>query len=200
MAETIWDYALVTLAQVKEFVLNDSTVATFDDALTAMVNEVSHAIETYCGRKFKERTGLTEYHNPKGGTVVSLKNFPVTGTTAFALYDDPNRNYGSDTLIAATDYFLDLETGVIHLTNDGEFSSAPGAVKAFYSAGYATDSIPYTLQRACKKWVARIWKERVNQAWDLKSLGAAGETTSFDLDAMPKDVKKLLNMFKRVRV
>lgn len=198
MGETLWDYALVSRAQVKEFVLNDSSVTTFDDALTAMVNEVSQAIETYCGRKFAERTGLTEYHNPKGGTVVSLKNFPVTGTTAFALYDDPDRNYGSGTLIAAADYFLDLETGVIHLDNDGEFSSAPGAVKVIYSAGYAT--IPYSLQRACKKWVARIFKERQKQEWGLKSLGGAGETTTYDLSAIPKDVLKLLNMFKRVRV
>lgn len=198
MAETIWEYALVSLAQVKEFVLNDSSVTTFDDALMAMINEVSQVSETYCGRKFKERTGLTEYYTPKGGTIISLRNFPVTDTTTFALYDDPNRNYGADTLIAATDYFLDLETGVIHLDNDGEFSSAPGAGKAVYSAGYAT--IPYTLQRACKKWVARIWKERQRQEWGLKSLGGAGETTAYDLGAIPKDVQKLLNMFKRVRV
>lgn len=198
MPETLWDYALVSLEQVKALVLEDTSETKYDEVLMAMIDEVSQAIETWCARKFKERTGLTEYYTPKGGTIVSLKNFPVTGTTAFALYDDPDRDYESDSLIDADDYFLDLETGVIHLDNDGEFSSVPGAVKVVYSAGYA--AIPYTLQLACKKWVARIWKERQRQEWGLKSLGGAGETTTYDLEGPPKDVVKLLNMFKRVRV
>jgi len=199
MASVLWTYAIVALDEAKAR-LGLGVATTYDTEVERMINEVSQAMETYCGRYFKERSGLSEFYSPNGGSILSLDHFPVTATTTFKIYVDADRDFGEDTLLDADDYYLDLKTGVVKLI-EGEFPAVPGSVKALYSAGFGSTAIPYDLRKACKRWVASVFAESKDHRQGLKSLSSGqGETTTYELDEPPEGVVEILNRYRKMNV
>jgi hypothetical protein len=63
---------------------------------------------------------------------------------------DVDRSYGSDSLVASSDYALDTNLGLLILNTDsdqGSFSTGYRSVKVTYTAGYTT--IPDGIVHAC---------------------------------------------------
>ena len=135
--------ALTTHGRVKEYLGIKADDASKDAMLAEFVERISAAIGTRCKRVFEFESGITEYEDGDGITSeLIVRRYPIVSVTA--LYDDPDRVYGSATLIAATDYTVDKERGIIRL--DGfRFLNGLQNIKVVYDGGYKV--IPQDLER-----------------------------------------------------
>lgn len=146
---------LTTLAHVKEVLKIPTAVTTDDDLIQNLITRISDDIEKTCGRSFHSAT-FTEYYNGDGGNRLLLNNYPISSITS--LYDDTDRNYGSDTLIDSGDYISDDAAGMVIL-DGGLFAEGLKNIKITYVAGYST--IPSDLERACIDYVIADYLEAV---------------------------------------
>jgi len=99
--------SLDTLANVKAR-LGITTSA--DDSLLDLLRDTADAfIEQYVGRSFEAGT-LTEYH-AGNRPVVRVRNYPIDSVTSLRV--DPTSTFGSSTEWAASNYFVDVDRGLI---------------------------------------------------------------------------------------
>ncbi len=136
--------ALTTHSRVKEYLGIKPDDASKDAMLAEFVERISAAISTRCKRVFEFESGITEYYDGDGVmSQLMVRRYPIASVTA--LYDDPDRAYGSATLIAAMDYTVDKGWGLIQL--DGfRFLKGLQNIKVVYDGGYKV--IPQDLERA----------------------------------------------------
>ncbi len=183
--------SLTTLQNVKAF--KDVTGTTHDSELQRLILAVDKFVENYCGRKLEQAT-MTEYYSPHTGqTHLLLQRYPVSSITA--LYDDPLRSYGDDTLIAADQYGLeDAEGGILRLY-DAEFTGGIRTVKVVYVGGY--NPIPGDLEQAAIElcWLARDKGDKALLGLQSKSI-ADGSVTTFKMD-WPAGVEDTLKSYRR---
>jgi hypothetical protein len=179
---------LTTLAKVKSFLSIPSTNADHDELLNNIISGVSEEIEKYCGRVFKAQSH-TEYIDGEGLDRFMVKNFPINSITS--IHDDLDRVYGSDTLIASSDYGYDANTGIVFMVSS-LFSEGTQNIKIVYNGGYAT--IPLDLENAAISLVVSEY---------LKYCGVINTTLGQDLGSRPyymrKDAEKIINRYKRIR-
>ena len=154
--------AIAPLDNVK---LHLKIVTTADDGLLdelALAAE-SH-IDDFCGRSFVGGN-FTEDH-PGGGRIAFLKNYPVEAVTEVKV--DPNRAFGAETVLAATEYHADLETGLIESLGkpfvsqaggSGRANDFPGTVRVEYTT--AEDEVPKAVQRAYVEIIG-LWYRTAN--------------------------------------
>lgn len=126
-----------------------------------------------------------------GSNSLWTKQFPLNTITT--IHQDADRTFGSDTLIAASDYVF-YSTGKILLPNDRWYVGAK-TIKVVYNAGYAT--IPDDLKQACIAIVDYYYK-----AFRDHRFGDGGETTvdytiSY-IHGIPTEAKKLCDKYKRL--
>ena len=183
--------SLTTLQAVKAF--KDVQGTSHDSELQRLLLAVDRFIENFCGRKLEQAT-LTEYYHPRAGqSHLLLNRFPVSSITA--LYDDPLRGFGEDTLVAASDYALeDAEGGILRLL-DGEFSGGVRTVKITYVGGY--NPVPGDLEQAAIElcWLARDKGDKALLGLQSKSI-ADGSVTTFKVD-WPAGVEDILKSYRR---
>jgi len=136
--------ALTTHHRVKEYLGIKADDISKDAILAEFVERISATISTRCQRVFEFESGITEYYDGDGAmSQLTVRRYPIVSVTS--LYDDPDRVYGSATLIAATEYTVDKGWGVIQL--DGfRFLKGLQNVKVVYDGGYRV--IPQDLERA----------------------------------------------------
>lgn len=187
--------ALTTRASLKAHLKVTSTT---DDALMdTLIDQATNIIETFCDRKFKERT-YTEFYNGDGEDFLQLEQYPITSVTSFNV--DANRDFGSSTLLTEdTDFVVKKEEGSIDLISDvtpfgqGQLPVARKAIKVVYVAGYAT--IPDDLVYAANETAAHLFNNR-GSTRNVNSRGIGGFSESFGKDnpvEIPGNVKAILN-------
>jgi len=123
-------------------IINES--ATTDDRFfETLISSATADIESYTGRKLRERTyganGLeAEYQDGTGEKFIYTYQRPIISVTS--LYDDIDNNYSSSYLFASTDYHIFKELGKILLLSDASlgtvFSVGRANIKNIYTAGY----------------------------------------------------------------
>lgn len=148
--------ALTTLARLKSLIGLKDDDATNNVALAETIERVSAELSRKCGRRFEYEAEITEYHDGDGiSRQLYTRRLPIVAVTT--LHDDPNRVYGTGDLIAAADYVIDKESGLITL--DG-FAFATGLqnIKLVYGAGYQV--IPQDLEEAALAIMAATF-------WDI---------------------------------
>lgn len=185
---------LTTLANAKEF-LKVPVSETADDAiLNRIISAADAFVKNYC-RRVIEAADLTEYHSTKKGQVVlMLDEYPVNSVTS--LHDDTERVYGTDTLIATTDYIVDKAEGIIRL--DGiYFYAGLQNVQVVYNAGYST--VPADLEQAALELVAQKYHayDKIRQGIESRSFD--GESVRFFLGEMLKETKAVLDRYRKMR-
>lgn len=88
-------------------------------------------------------------------------------------------------------------TGV---TSQGQY--VPNYIFSTYDAGapvlISYSFTPYELTQATLKWVGEWWSYRTRVGEKSRALPQGGGTASYDLSAMPQDVKMLINPYKRL--
>jgi len=178
--------ALTSLTKVKEFLRitdnNDDTL------LTNLISRVEKEVKEYCQRDF-EATDYTEYYDGDGTDTLLVDNYPINSVSE--LYDDPDRDFGADTLIDPSDYVIYSEEGKVVL--DGSvFSKGKKNIKIVYNAGYTT--IPADLEQAVIKLVAAEY---------LLGQGSVnvveGEGQQIRPQKLREEAYKILDRYRRIR-
>lgn len=192
-------YALVSLDSVREALGFEETQVTDDNILAGLINRLSARIETYCGYKFKGRS-FTEYHNGLGWSPsVFVSNPPIISVSE--VWDDTDRAFtdSANDLISSGDYMIYASEGEIRLyNNETVFSKGHQNIKITYSGGY--DSIPEDLQGACILFVMRDYRMIKDKIQGYMTKSAGGTSQMIDMQAIPRDVKAVLDSYKLIRV
>lgn len=144
---TLVDYALTTVADVKESLGIASGDNTKNNLIIRKINQATEMIEGYvglsAGHHFKEATYTDEvYDNPTSNQLV-LNMRPVSSITSFGYLNGRESDSGY-TAAETEDYFVDENAGFINLNYNtwGGWDS----YRVTYVAGYAT--IPADLAEA----------------------------------------------------
>lgn len=181
--------ALMTAAEVRAVYLRTLTGTAEDANLDTLIARFDALGAGYCGfpamdlsPTFEART-YTHYLDGPGGQILRLRVRPVISVTS--IHDDPTHEYSSTYLVAATDYTLYGDLGLVELKPTsvwGEWSGPEDEdglpeernVKVVYSAGFAT--IPAGIKHACGLQIKHWWDRR--DSIGLKSISQGGSTTS----------------------
>lgn len=181
---------LITVAQFKTY--SSITATTWDTFLTDAVAEASKAVQKYCRKDFARAAYTEQYTTKSQQRTLQLRQYPVNSVTT--IHDDPVRTFGADTLIAAADYYVDKEPGIIRF--DLSLSRGNGNVKVVYNAGYDATSdfgdVPDDVKLATKKLVGAIFNKRRSDAQMGDSYG--NESYTYDI-VITKDVAALLEQY-----
>ncbi len=195
MAETLdTTNALVSKEDAKVHCKINST--TFDDTIVRIINSVSVMFNNYTRRGLLSRTN-TEYYDGDGGNVLFLDNYPVTAMTT--LHIDPDRVYGSTSLIASTDYVLYSDKGKIVIPYQ-IFPEAPQSVKVVYVAGYALATLPGDLKIAALDQIKFQFDRWNNNRESIASVAIEGQNvTVIEVKDLLPSVKAVLDKYVRPR-
>ena len=205
-----------TLGDTKEFL---SIEGNDDDALLSnLLKRTTKLIQDYLGRKIFLDSSITEFQSGDGRTAeLILNQYPITAITS--VYDDPNRAYGSGTLlnndadVDEGDYLvIDADDttdnpGIVLRLDGNVWSRGQKNIKVIYAAGYADADIPETIKQAQIDWVAFIYQHRDKRS-GIKGFRLGQFAITYDnsgnegstFKSMPLAVKDALDMYKDYRV
>ena len=171
--------------------------------MDTVIAAVGRAFARWCGYPGSapslESASYTRYLDGPGGRELTLDVWPVVSVSS--IYDDPTLDFTSATyLVSSGDYALaDAGRGLVRLTSTsahGAWSDTKGAIKATFTAGYAT--IPEDLKHAARLAVRHWWSLRQKQG--LTNATSAGQSRGFvDQTFLPDEVKAALNAFRLPR-
>lgn len=185
---------LTALANVKEYLKIPVAETGDDNILNRLISAADEFVKVYCKRGL-EAQAYTEYHSTKSGQdVLMLEQYPVNSITS--IHDDPDRNYGSGSLIDTTYYVFEAEPGIVRL--DGvTFYAGFQNVKVIYNAGYAT--IPADLEQATIELVAQKFNSYDKIRQGIVSRTIEGETVRFFLGELFPETKAVLDRYRKIR-
>ena len=196
--------ALMTAAEARLY-LPSLTGTALDADLVTLIARFDAAAAEWCG--FPEAPGGTvgaantlesasyvlylDGPDPSDSALLWLGVWPVTASAS--IYSDAIREYGSDTLVASSDYTLHGSEGLVELSADsGEsWSTRRRAIKATITAGFST--VPSALKHATGLQVAHWFRNRgiIGQ----KSISQRGTSTTVqDLTLLP-EVTQILQSY-----
>lgn len=202
--------ALDTLSNVKAR-LGVTTSA--DDTLLGLLQDAADAaVANHCDRDFAGGT-YTEYH-PGGSEFVHLRNYPVAAVTGVKV--DATRTFGAETLVAATDYVLHADRGVLQsaagvflpspaggLVNADTrlWTRGPRVVQVVYTT--ATGQVPADVKEAYARLVGHGYRRvKTDQAAGFQNVAQQKYGDTFIIFAgppgpgLPADVAALLAPYR----
>lgn len=168
-----------------------------------IAKNVSKSIETYCNRAF-EAARITEFHSGTGDSGVVFLNNRIVAVSA--MWDDPDRVFGDDTLFATSDFAIFPTAGYIELittsrstsipTNKTRFSKGVRNIRITYTGGYLT--VPADVEMAALLWAGPQYKLVDQKLHGVSSIerGNILQTVSTSIAKMPDAVKELLNPYR----
>lgn len=186
--------AICTADDIKEY-FNDSSLD--DTIVTTLIATATSQIEAYCDRKFEAHDYVEIFHGGRNGTSkIFLTNYPVDTTKDVKVYEDRNRIFPESSLIPASDYYVEEDTGTILL--DATVGPGNGNIKVSYSAGYAEADIPLDLKQAVMEHTLRLYKE--GYKGDLGQVRKQYADGSVELDRNPfyPGVQRTLDLYRNV--
>lgn len=140
-------------------------VAEYDELLNIMSVAVLDLFDQKTGRTWAS-SSYEEKHNADGYTKrFQLDNYPVTEVTA--VYDDPDRDFTSDTLLDTNDYTYDPDAGILY--TEYPLTKSFRGVRIDYTAGYTDSNFPSSFKRILVRQAAHWYNQATNQKWDLLS-------------------------------
>jgi len=182
---------LCSLLELKLFIGLSATTSTFDTQLEEFINGASWTLKEETTRFLKSQE-ITEYHDGDGSNLIMLKHWPVTSVTT--LHSDSARSFGSDTLIASTDYQVYEDGGYIVVTSAGLDMGAK-VIKVVYDGGYTT--IPSNLRMAAIEHASYLYEKFLkSHRVGLKSVSGDAGTETY-IDDMPENVKRVIKRYSR---
>lgn len=184
----------ITTARAKEHLGIATSDTTLDAKLATLVTAASKLLDGFIGHSIHQAT-YTEYYDGDATNELLLNNYPVVSITS--IHDDLDRAFGSDKLIAATDYVFDSNenenVGFVRLfKTQSVFQTGVQNVKVVYVAGYTT--APEDAQLACAMLVAWLLNRAGTEGQTAASLGGKSETYESDI---PLYIRRLVHRYKK---
>ena len=180
--------SIVTKEEVKDFL--NLTGNTKDNLIDFLIPKVENFVLNYCGRTSFEYAEYIEYFDA-GGNSFLVKNNPIDSSKAISLYVDPDREFGSDTLIDEEDYGIDHEAGIIRLDYKTEYTFQ--AVKIKYWGGYLQAKIPEGLKLGTVKLVALAIKDGEGGELGVSSRSLPDGSVNFLKREVPRELDQFIN-------
>ena len=165
---------ITSLAEVKTYL--KITATTYDSFLSSLIEIAQDKIQTYCNRKIVKTLVTGELHDGDGTSKVFLDYAPIYSVVS--LYDDPERDYTSGTLISSSDYLNYSRAGYLELI-DSNFNQDLQNIKVTYYAGW--DIVPRAIAQVALEMVARIYNESNQGKGELDITSRADGTKSISL-------------------
>jgi hypothetical protein len=192
--------ALVSATTLKQY-LPEITGTDADTELNALIGRIESFIARFLGFPTADSGNFpvldsstyTVYLDGTTGwssLVLQMTINPVTAITS--VHSDPDRVYGSDTLVAASEYELDSVNSRIILksTATTAFDNAFRAIKVICTAGYSTANPPDDLVHAICIFASMTWRNRNN--WSRDSITQRGSTINLSPKQMPLEVRQII--------
>ncbi len=192
--------AIVDTETALEFLKITSPAEPEETVLGVICDQISEAIEDYCGRKF-EAAAFTEYHDGPGTRNLMLRQYPInTVTTVTRTKVD-----AADTqvVIASTEYNINAESGILNMHQVNHVDSAVWVkgernYKIVYNAGYSKDDMPNGLVGACNIWIATVFQKAKHNLFAIQSSTIGDEIINYTNDAMPPMAKSMLTKWRKM--
>lgn len=177
---------LTTVARVKAIL--EISGAQHDTVLGQLVTGVSAAIERFLNRRAKEQAYTEQYDVIPGQQRLFLRAYPVAAAPAAIFANDISRTFGGSAVIPATNYYLDLERGIVEFDRQ-PLVYGPGVVQAIYTGGMGTDENDFVINfpdvaQAAEAQIAYLWQRRGMKGVATLSSGGASislETPTIEL-------------------
>ena len=179
---TLNDNALCTRKQVKDYLNITGSNSTSDNLINDLINRISTAFESYCGRTFISASYI-EYYDGSSSNMLFLDKYPITSITE--INEDSDWTWGTSTVISSGSYRVADDRMVAY---DGRFGSSIQSLKVSYTAGYSTT--PEDLKQAAVEEVGRKFKHRLDYDEAAKTLDD-GSVTFQDGGFLPQTIKTL---------
>ena len=188
--------ALVSTTSMNSY-MGITTSSTEESECDLLINAASRLAADYTGRGMDTNgvsrflsTSRTEYYDGDGSDTLYVKAYPISAVTS--LYVDPDRDYGSSTLVDSDDYVYYENEGKIK-TDGALLASGSKSIKLTYTGGYTT--APADLQQAVKELVAFWYKRNTDKRVGVSSVNIGDKSITYETD-IPASV---LSTFKRYR-
>ena len=200
--------AMVTVSTLKQY-LPEITGNNANTDLESLLDRVEAATARYMGwRKPKNLAsprmlsatyeffldGPT-YEDPQ---VLQIPMRPVQSITS--IHSDIDRQYGSNTLIDASEYTLDQYEGRVimdPIVATDIFERGYRAIKVVCEAGFANSTLPADLEHGICVWASQLHRNKATQGKDSITQRAA--TISISAKNMPPEIKEILAPFRESR-
>jgi hypothetical protein len=161
------------------------------DLLIGLINQITAAMENYCGLKHFQSTVYTEYFDGGGVNELYPDHYPITSVSG--IFDDDSWTWDSDTEISGTDYRI-VDHNRILLKSYNIFGDWAQNVKVVYTAGFA--SIPEDLKLACAKEVARLFRTRNDKGVESRSVQNNNTFSRYVMEEFLPETKSVLNRYR----
>lgn len=194
---------LITLNDVRVILAKDG----LDSADTTLIEEhlipgVSKAIESYCGRNIFDQENLTEYHSGDDDDILQLDQWPINSVASVHYRSGSGWNPASDWATELTendDFYIESSRGQL-IATETEWVKSKRYYKIVYRAGYITGNIPEDIKTAAKIWVAILFQKIKSNLHGVQVHIIGDESFSYDFgsDGIPKEVKGLIDSYRRV--
>ena len=192
--------ALMTAAQARLYIPALSGTAA-DTDLDSLIGKAARVFAYYLGfppnaagtNPSLETVTYTQTLDGPGGVTLKLPVIPIQSVTS--IHDDPDRAYGSGDLVAASDYEVDLERGLVILkptSVHGNWSTSYRAIRVVYVAGFATT--PGAIVHAGGLQIAHWWGAR-NHIGKTSISQGGGSASVKTLELLP-EVKEALAPYR----
>lgn len=192
--------AIVELEDALDFLKLSSPKEEEETILEALCDEISEAIEDYCGRKFESQS-LTEDYDGLGTRILMLQQYPIVSVTTVTR----TKVDAADTqvVVASTEYNINSEPGILlmHQINHVDSSVWVKGEQNYaivYVAGYSADDMPKAIVNACKQWIAVVFQKAKHNLFAIQSSNIGDETINYLNEAMPPMVKSMLTKHRKL--
>ncbi|MFQ5863160.1 MAG: head-tail connector protein [Candidatus Brocadiales bacterium] len=171
---------LASVANVKEYL---GISGTSEDALLSRLADwATDLIHSYCGRIFPGAS-YDEYYDGDGTEGLLANQYPISAVTSLEV-----NGISKD----ASTYTLYGQLGLLKLKS-GTFPKGKKNVRLQYTAGYST--IPKDLEQAAIELVALKYYDR-----GRNRLGIDAKAGISYVPHLPKEIREVLDLYKRYRV
>lgn len=195
---------LVTAAEVRAAAVPEHSGTGTDSILGDCIADAQSAIADYL--RYPVPSGQTEPTLESASYVCYLRGgaedprwlwLPFGGgrcTSITSIYDDPERDFAADSLVASSDYTLLAEEGAVMLSSSssqGQWSTAPRTIKATITAGWASGSVtPPAMKRAICLMAGHLFRLRFEHGHDTVS--SQGGNVGIRSEDIPDSVRRLV--------
>ncbi len=183
-------YDLTTVAAIQAMTGAVAADATITQIL---ITAASVWANSYTSRILARQT-FTETYDGDGSDILFLDNYPISSITT--VHQDSDRVFGSDTLIASTDYLTYADNRKLVGIGTRWFKDVQ-TIKVVYVAGYLIGSIPDDLVNAVTMLVDFWYKEYDAHRFGVTSTGTDTNRITYEKN-IPKEIKEMLNPYVKM--
>jgi hypothetical protein len=161
-----------------------------------LIDWVSERAESIIGRELMSEE-RTEYLDGSWSSSIILPVIPVTSVSG--VYLDSDHEFGSDTEVESSDYYLNTKTGIIYLYDDLT-PKGVATVKVVFTGGYTTDNLPADLKMACLEAISWNFSRMRDKQYGVKNETTPdGITRGYEM-VLPMAAQRVFDAYREVRI